>query len=205
MKKTVIVLSMLVLGAMGVQANLVVNGGFEDATISPWVGDNGGAVSISTASANSGSQSGQVDFPAADNANIYHNNSITPADRLLTYTFSFSANVEAAGYSEILGIRPALGEWNGVTPIAYQFGDIEWITAGTTGWVTFSQEFTLSQADGTLVQPRLYYYPQGGTPKVAGSVLMDDVSLTVIPEPATLGLVGAFGVGILFIRRRIMM
>lgn len=36
---------------------------------------------------------------------------------------------------------------------------------------------------------------------------LDNISgdITVIPEPATLGLVGAFGAGILFVRRRIMM
>jgi hypothetical protein len=34
---------------------------------------------------------------------------------------------------------------------------------------------------------------------------IDDVSLTVIPEPATLGMVAVFGGGILFIRRRLML
>ena len=37
-----------------------------------------------------------------------------------------------------------------------------------------------------------------------GSII-DNVSLTVIPEPATLGLIASFGAGVLFIRRRFMM
>ena len=42
--------------------------------------------------------------------------------------------------------------------------------------------------------------------KVGGSIqlLADDWQVTAIPEPATLGLLGAFGGGILFIRRRFM-
>jgi hypothetical protein len=35
-------------------------------------------------------------------------------------------------------------------------------------------------------------------------VKIDSVSLTQIPEPATLGLIAAFGGGIMFIRRRFM-
>lgn len=35
--------------------------------------------------------------------------------------------------------------------------------------------------------------------------MFDDITLTAIPEPATLGMVAAFGGGILFIRRRFMM
>jgi len=38
-----------------------------------------------------------------------------------------------------------------------------------------------------------------------GQVAIDNISVSVIPEPATLGLVAAFGGGIIFIRRRIMM
>ena len=34
---------------------------------------------------------------------------------------------------------------------------------------------------------------------------IDNVSITVIPEPATLGMIAAFGMGILFIRRRLML
>jgi hypothetical protein len=34
--------------------------------------------------------------------------------------------------------------------------------------------------------------------------MFDDITMTAIPEPATLGLVAAFGGGILFIRRRFM-
>ena len=201
MKRTLTVLSMLVIGAVVAQANLIVNGGFEDAPTSPWVAANGAVLSINTASANSGSQSGQIDFPDYDLANIYQNISIVPADRLLTYTLSFSVNVE--GYSELIGILPAMGEWNSVDPITFQFGTHEWIAAGTTGWQTFSQDFTLSQADGTLVQPKFYFYPQGD-PKAAGSLLMDDISMTVVPEPATFGLFGVIGAGMLFVRRRIM-
>ena len=40
---------------------------------------------------------------------------------------------------------------------------------------------------------------------VEGRIHMDHFSLTAIPEPATLGLVTAFGGAVLFIRRRLQM
>ena len=199
MKNISYFLSLLALSALSAQANLVTNGGFEDATISPWAVANGAAVSISTTSANSGSQSGQVDFPSTDLAQINQGFLFAEEDRLKTFTFSFSVNVEATGFSDDLGIRPSLGEWNQNTPIEYQFGDIEWVAPGTIGWVTFTQEFTLSQADGTYLKPILYFYPTG----TAGSLLMDDISLTVIPEPADFALLGGLlALGSVMIRRR---
>ena len=201
MKKISYCLSILALSALSAQDNLVTNGGFESGTGS-WAVANGAAVSISTASANSGTQSGKLDFPNVDNSQLRQNIAVTSADALETYTLSFSANVEAAGYTELLGIRPTLMEWDGINPATYHFGDFEWIASGTTGWQTYSQEFTTTIANPTVFQVLFYYAPQGD-PKVAGSVLMDDISLRVIPEPAAFALLGGLlALGSVMIRRR---
>ena len=163
--------------------NLLVNGGFEDATVNPWTAANGASVGLTNAARN-GIQSGRVGFPSADDSQLTQDIAVTPAECTNTYTLTFSAKVE--GYPEQLGIMPAVMESDGVNPAAYHFGDIEWIAAGTTGWRTFTQDFTMTDTDATTFQVLFYYYPQGGPPKVAGSVLMDDISLTgdfIIPPP----------------------
>lgn len=201
MKKTSSCLSILALGALTTHAELIVNGGFEDDPVdtTPWSVENGAAVSISTASANSGTQSGQVDFPTTDLANLSQGFFFAEEDRLKTFTFSFSVNVEATGFSGDLGIRLSLGEWNQSSPITAQHGDIEWVAPGATGWITFSQDFTLSQTDGTYLKPMLHFYPNG----TAGSVLVDDVSYVDIPEPGAYALLGGLlALGFVMIRRR---
>jgi hypothetical protein len=51
---------------------------------------------------------------------------------------------------------------------------------------------------------RLYYWGQSS---ISGNFHVYDVTAeyTVIPEPATLSLIAAFGGGVLFVRRRFMM
>ena len=41
-------------------------------------------------------------------------------------------------------------------------------------------------------------------PVYLSTAYIDDVTVSAIPEPATLGMVAAFGGGILFIRRKLM-
>ena len=168
--------------------NLLANGGFEEATNTSWIADGGASIEIGNMARN-GSQSAQISFPATSSPipNIKQSISITPEDRLKTYTLRFSVKVE--GYPESLGIRPTVMEWNGVDPAEYHFGEIEWIAGGTTGWVTFRQDFVMTEVDATLFQVILYFYPQGD-PMAAGSVLIDDVMLLsglpgIIVDPYT--------------------
>lgn len=167
--------------------NLLLNGGFEDATASasPWTtgGPTPGAVSISNVAARSGSLSAEFDF----SANLDHIKqvvTITPADRENTYTLSLSLNVEETGYANDLGILPTVFE-DGVA----HFGTKVWIPAGTLGWVTVSQDFTLTKTDASTFTGQFYFYPAGG---LAGSVLIDNASLELAVDDPNLLSNGGF-------------
>ena len=207
MKKLSCYLSILALSALSAHANLIVNSGFEDDSVStaPWAtGGAGATLSINSTTASSGSQSGEFGF-TADLDKLNQGLFIAPEARLQTYTFSFSVNTEATGYtSEPLVLWLQVGEWNGVDGIVYQEGAFETIAAGTVGWTAISQEFTLTQADGTYIDPTIYFFPNGaGGPDAAGSVLIDDVSFTAIPEPGAYALLGGMlALGSVMIRRR---
>jgi len=70
-----------------------------------------------------------------------------------------------------------------------------------TGSATDSQSIAADLSGITSINN---FRPRGGTMQADGTYLdLDTITIeTVIPEPATLGLVAAFGGGILFIRRR---
>ncbi len=79
-------------------------------------------------------------------------------------------------------------------------------TTGTTNYTVLS----INQADGAIASDYNYLaVVLTGHASTSGSsdhfIGWDDVSLTVVPEPATLGLGAVFGGAVLFIRRRFMM
>lgn len=158
--------------------NLLSNGGFEDAATSPWNTANGGTVAVST-TVFSGSQSAKFDFPAADNAWINQQFSISPADAAKTYILSFTVNTEA--HPELLGILPVVGEWGAANGWTWHNGDYKWIQANTAGWVTYSQEIDLTDSEASSLWVGFKFYPQGSPTKVAGSVLLDAISLVEAP------------------------
>lgn len=76
-------------------------------------------------------------------------------------------------------------------------------TTDNNGWTQTTYNFTATSSSATL-----RFIDQGlvlnAASSTGGDQLIDSVSITAIPEPATLGLVAAFGGGIMFIRRRLM-
>ena len=205
MKKISYCLSILALSALSAQANLITNGGFESGTGS-WAIDGGATgLGINTTIANSGSQSGEFGFPNVDLSGLKQAITITAADRQKTYELSFSVNLDAVGYEEGMGIRAYVAEGTSASNWTdWHDGGFEWIPKGTTGWNTYTREFTTISDSATHYLVLFKYYPWAGDAgKVAGSVLMDDISLRVIPEPADFALLGGLlALGSVMIRRR---
>ncbi|MDF7824184.1 PEP-CTERM sorting domain-containing protein [Pontiellaceae bacterium B12227] len=80
---------------------------------------------------------------------------------------------------------------------------------GQASWTTYTRTGTVDLSAGADALANILFVSntqstsgEAGTPP---RYYLDNISVTVIPEPATLGLIGAFGGGILFIRRRFMM
>ncbi len=118
------------------------------------------------------------------------------------------------------GIRVAVYEFNGTGAfVAADNTDV----LGADG-ITLLDSFVIDKGDSTGFN---LFIGEGGTLDVsaqtggelflrinnyipaAGSdawIMMDNIAISnVIPEPATLSLIGVFGVGVLFVRRRLMM
>jgi hypothetical protein len=82
--------------------------------------------------------------------------------------------------------------------------------------VSFLNSLNLSSADTNSTRTLDFSYTSGadlmvvfqsksGTADKTSWLRLDEVSVTSIPEPATLGLVVSFGMGVIFIRRRLQM
>ena len=168
-------------GAIGAHAslplgvNVLVNPGFEDATIAPWSAEGGGAsVSISSV-AQTGLQSAQVDF-TADFHGVSQTISLLGNDRLATYTLTCSVNTD--GYTDPFIVR--LGLWEKSGSWTFNTGDWVAVPAGSSGWVDLSYTVTLTDAAASQLRVVVQCAPQG-TPKLAGHFLVDDVSLIKTP------------------------
>ena len=151
--------------------NLLVNPGFEDATIAPWAPEGPTTLSISTV-AKTGLQSAQVDFPGQDKVGIRQALAIDAGDRLQEYTVSCSVNTD--GHTESIGF--VLGLWEFGSSVVFNQTPFTWINPGTTGWVDLSFTVTLSSPDAGGIRALLWIAPQGN-PKAAGHFLVDDFSL----------------------------
>ena len=88
------------------------------------------------------------------------------------------------------------GDWS--TQVDFGNGFVDLVTDGTGMTSVDRIQLIVDASNGT--------WEYGGVNGTATEFIkIDSVSLTQIPEPATLGLIAAFGGGILFIRRRFMM
>ena len=102
----------------------------------------------------------------------------TDIDATLTSQLTIVADATAQGLTFANGDA---SRQNGVVVGAL---DISGLTAGDEVWLRISE----SRPGGTT----------------SGDLMIDNVTVTAIPEPATLGMVALFGGGILFIRRKLM-
>ena len=74
----------------------------------------------------------------------------------------------------------------------------------------YSQTGSSSTSDALLGANTIDSYSLGALQawakeNMSGDIVFDNFEISAIPEPATLGLIGSFGVAVLFIRRRLMM
>jgi hypothetical protein len=86
---------------------------------------------------------------------------------------------------------------------------VDWtLNVDSLSWVAFN-EFGLSggavEADENDIQSAGVYFSASSVDGGFTGTKVEYVNVTAIPEPATMGLVISFGVGVLFIRRRLMM
>ena len=75
----------------------------------------------------------------------------------------------------------------------------------SAGWTTWSTTLNLSTAGFSDIQDLDVIGINVGNSSGNAGVLIESVTVNVIPEPATLGIVSASGLAILFVRRRFMM
>lgn len=75
-----------------------------------------------------------------------------------------------------------------------------YVTALTDAWTAYSNPTAIEATAGSIGGTLGILFENTGT----AAANLDSVSVDVIPEPATIGLIGIFGAGVLFVRRRFM-
>ena len=204
MKK--LTLSIAILAMVGVaSASLVPNGDFETAGGVHWssFASAGAVISFPTTGGNSGGY-GVVDNTAGD----WGGGLVSPADFEYagntgiplatlgltageTYTFQMDM-INLAG----TGVGGVKFESWGAAHISNS-GDLP-ASGQSASWATYSWEYTIDAA-ATSIKIVPLITPNYAQPDVHSSIGFDNVG--VIPEPATLGLLGLVGGGMLFLRR----
>ena len=167
---------------------------WDSPTASAWIGDEA-AYSGSTypTAAHSGTQ--WVDL---NQQSIFQNVSATYVE---DYTYTLTVWALGTTTEQGLYLQFAADSPNGWK------GDANEYLAGSSSlipvpddestWLQYSYEYTAVAADaGKTIGINIYGRAQTN---------VDGVSLTVIPEPATLGLVATFGAGMVLIRRKLML
>lgn len=115
----------------------------------------------------------------------------------LTYDIFSHADIDDNVYSSVQS------EFQGSGGASGTFYNLD----GQATWQTLTRSGTIAYVDGTDANILFVSNTQStsgelGTPP---RYYLDNISVTVIPEPATMGLLAFFGGGVLFVRRRFMM
>lgn len=212
MKKYLLMGTLVGVVSMAAQASVITDGGFEGAALGG-VSDNGGVNQwanfnvtadncvVTDAVAHLGSQSllfNQFSTGSQDYSVVYQNTGASVPTVLGDWDYSFWVYTsDASGtfnYGFLSSNTGNVDMWeaggNGVI-------DAAGLTANT--WTEVTGSFTVTAVGSTLLKST---FSQVNS---TASFYIDDVTLTAVPEPATLGLVAAFGGGVLFIRRRLVM
>ncbi|HOM61899.1 MAG TPA: PEP-CTERM sorting domain-containing protein [Anaerohalosphaeraceae bacterium] len=164
--------------------NLLANPSFEEPTIEPWLNDGCISLSISTMDAVDGVQSLQMHYDSDFDA-VYQPLPIGPGDLYQTFQMTFS--VKSLESKPVI-VRAGIWEFspNGIT-----FNESDWVAVGTN-WQIISYEVTLNRDNTDAIRAVVQCAPQD-TPKTPGNLLVDNVSLIVVPEPAAMLLLGLGG------------
>jgi len=159
------------------------NPDFEDADLYPWANEDAATLSLNTDLSHvfTNLQSAQVDFPGRDGTGIHQDMPIDPSDRFQTYTVSFW--VLAPGFTAPVGVRSCLWEF-GPSGIVFNNGPWTFIPAGSTNWVQITAVISTTSGDAGTFRAVCQIAPQG-SPKVSGSLWVDDASVTLVPVPST--------------------
>jgi len=91
--------------------------------------------------------------------------------------------VLAPGFTAPVGVRSCLWEF-GPSGIVFNNGPWTFIPAGTTNWVQITAVISTTSGDAGTFRVVCQIAPQG-SPKVSGSLWVDDASVTLVPVPST--------------------
>jgi len=196
MKKLTLIAAVVALAGMA-SAQLVTNGDFEDPGGADWgIAVSGDMVASFPASGGNGGGYAQLDMGAAGWGGVLINDNDTPASLAslgltdgVEYTFTIDL-IDLADNGAVGGMK--IESWSGAG-LGSNSGDITF--AATTSWDTYTFDYTIDAgATGVKFVPLLVVQPNGS------SYGYDNVG--VVPEPATIGLLGIGAAAMLVIRRR---
>ena len=166
--------------AASAQAGLILNPGFESGS-ADW--SLGGRFSVTTADKNSGSSSLLIN--GTGSYSISRSTAITVSPNTqYDFSYYFKSNVH-----QIVQLVDGPNSWDGVTMTTM---DDQWKFLDGS-WHQLSGRFN----SGSLSAVQVLIYDQN-----IGNSYVDDLNLTVVPEPASLGLIGLSVVGLLTRRRK---
>lgn len=129
---------------------------------------------------------------------LYAEHTITAGEAALgeaSFTFDLKS-IDLGGVSSATIFMKVVDPGNGWATVAHVTQDI---TSSDTDWASGSLGIAdISGSEGMLLQWGTSVFSQNYSPT---GIAVDNMSVEAIPEPATMGLLGLFGGGILFVRR----